>query len=295
MGSLKDIRNRIKSVENTQKITRAMKLVAASKLRRAQDAVTAARPYAVKMRDVIASLVADVDPESHPLFATVDTPRTLLLVPITSDRGLCGAFNTSILRRMEKLLREQKGGYQDIRVSALGRKGRSYFRRRNLQDDLDLGGLIVAPTPEAAGALAAELTRLFLETDVDEIYLVYNEFKSALTQVLSVEPLLPLSPSVFQNADATASADASLERIYEPGREALLENLLPRFIESQILRALLESQASEQGSRMTAMDNATRNAKEIILRLKLDMNRARQSAITTELMEITAGAEALNG
>ncbi|MBU6160888.1 MAG: ATP synthase F1 subunit gamma [Myxococcales bacterium] len=297
MGSLKHIRSRIKSVENTQKITKAMKLVAAARLRRAQDAATAARPYAAKMREVIASLVAEVEPDSNPLFQKAETPRTLLLVPMTSDRGLCGAFNSSLLRRVEKLLREQGAAYQQIRVASVGRKGRTYFRRRDVNADVDTASLVAGANQASAATFAKELVRLFSETEVDEVWLVYNEFKSALTQIVTVEPLLPLSPESFAvgDASATESENVAPERLYEPGRQQLLDALLPRYIESQILRSLLESQASEMGARMTAMDNASRNAKELIVKLKLDMNRARQSAITTELMEITAGAEALKG
>jgi F-type H+-transporting ATPase subunit gamma len=296
MGSLKVIRNRIKSVENTQKITRAMKLVAAAKLRRAQDAAVAARPYATKMREVITSLVADADPESNPLFVSSPTPRTMLLVPMTSDRGLCGAFNSSLLRRVEKLLREQSGSYERIEVAAVGRKGRTYFRRRPSNSSIDTSALVNGANTASAHALAEVLVKSFLETEVDEVYLVYNEFKSALTQIVTVERLLPLSPKAFAGEEGASEAGGSAtERLFEPGRDTLLATLLPRYIESQILRALLESQASEMGARMTAMDNASRNAKQIIHRLKLEMNRARQSAITTELMEITAGAEALRG
>jgi F-type H+-transporting ATPase subunit gamma len=299
MGSLKDIRNRIKSVENTAKITRAMKLVAAAKLRRAQDAAVAARPYATKMREVIASLVSEVDPDSSPLFVRQPTPRKLLLVPVTSDRGLCGGFNSTILRRIERLLEEQSSAYGEIQIASIGRKGRQYVKRRNLPNPFDTSDFVKGPDAASAARLAQELVRLFLETDIDEVWLVYNEFKSALTQIVVVEPLLPLSPESFADASTALQSAADnlnmLERIYEPGRQELLDSLLPRYIESQVFRSLLESQASEMGARMTAMDNASRNAKEIILKLKLEMNRARQSAITTELMEITAGAEALRG
>jgi F-type H+-transporting ATPase subunit gamma len=300
MGSLKEIRNRIKSVENTQKITRAMKLVAAARLRRAQDAAVAARPYAVKMREVIASLVGEVEPDSNPLFERKESPRKLLLVPITSDRGLCGGFNATILRRVEALLKEQNSAYEEIQVAAVGRKGRAYMRRRSISSPLQTEEIVTALDAVSAGRLSRELVRLFLETEVDEVFVVYNEFKSALTQEVVVEPLLPLSPESFAETTkelvASEGGDASMvERIYEPGRQELLDGLLPRYIESQVFRALLESNASEQGARMTAMDNASRNAKDLILKLKLEMNRARQAAITTELMEITAGAESLRG
>jgi hypothetical protein len=173
-------------------------LVAAAKLRRAQDAAVAARPYATKMREVITSLVAEADPESNPLFVSSPTPRTMLLVPMTSDRGLCGAFNSSLLRRVEKLLRDQAGSYERIEVAAVGRKGRTYFRRRPSNSSIDTSVLVNGANTASAHALAEVLVKAFLETEVDEVYLVYNEFKSALTQIVVVEPLLPLSQSASE-------------------------------------------------------------------------------------------------
>jgi F-type H+-transporting ATPase subunit gamma len=290
MPSLKAIRNRIKSVKNTQKITRAMKLVAAAKLKRAQDAVVASRPYAVRLRAVVASLAGSVDPELYPLFRTTPTPKRCLLIPMTSDRGLAGAFNSSVLRRTEAFLRDSKDSYEEIGVAPIGRKGREYFRRRGTPTYTDLRDLMSGPNRGSALAVAAELSRLFTTGEVDEVYLIFNEFKSALTQTVLVEPLLPLS------ADKLAGQGAStIEMKYEPNREELLGKLLPRFVQSNVLRALLESQASELGARMTAMDNASKNAAEIIGTMTLVMNRARQAIITTELMEITSGAESLKG
>ena len=290
MPSLKAIRNRIKSVKNTQKITRAMKLVAAAKLKRAQDAVVASRPYAVRLRAVVASLAGSVDPELYPLFRTTPTPKRCLLIPMTSDRGLAGAFNSSVLRRTEAFLRDSKDSYEEIGVAPIGRKGREYFRRRGTPTYTELRDLMSGPNRGSALAVAAELSRLFTTGEVDEVYLIFNEFKSALTQTVIVEPLLPLS------ADKLAGQGASTpEMKYEPNREELLGKLLPRFVQSNVLRALLESQASELGARMTAMDNASKNAAEIIGSMTLVMNRARQAIITTELMEITSGAESLKG
>ena len=290
MPSLKAIRNRIKSVKNTQKITRAMKLVAAAKLKRAQDAVVASRPYAVRLRAVVASLAGSVDPELYPLFRTTPTPKRCLLIPMTSDRGLAGAFNSSVLRRTEAFLRDSKDSYEEIGVAPIGRKGREYFRRRGTPTYTELRDLKSGPNRGSALAVAAELSRLFTTGEVDEVYLIFNEFKSALTQTVIVEPLLPLS------ADKLAGQGASTpEMKYEPNREELLGKLLPRFVQSNVLRALLESQASELGARMTAMDNASKNAAEIIGTMTLVMNRARQAIITTELMEITSGAESLKG
>lgn len=290
MPSLKAIRNRIKSVKNTQKITRAMKLVAAAKLKRAQDAVVASRPYAVRLRAVVASLAGSVDPELYPLFRTTPTPKRCLLIPMTSDRGLAGAFNSSVLRRTEAFLRDSKDSYEEIGVAPIGRKGREYFRRRGTPTYTELRDLMSGPNRGSALAVSAELSRLFTTGEVDEVYLIFNEFKSALTQTVIVEPLLPLS------ADKLAGQGASTpEMKYEPNREELLGKLLPRFVQSNVLRALLESQASELGARMTAMDNASKNAAEIIGTMTLVMNRARQAIITTELMEITSGAESLKG
>lgn len=301
MPSLKEIRSRVASVKNTQKITRAMKLVAAAKLRRAQDAVVAARPYSLKMREVITSLVQEVDAESNPLFQKREVVRNVLLVPMSSDRGLCGAFNSSIFRRIERFLRENGATFEKIAVAPIGRKGRGYFRRRGTSALVDLERVTPLATTANAVEIANILTRAWLDGEVDEVYLVFNEFRSALTQVVTVEPLLPLTREVFLGPEALALATAAqatsstLERIYEPGKAEVLGALLPRFIESQVLRGLLESQASEQGARMTAMDSASNNAKDLIGRLTLNMNRARQAMITTELMEITSGAEALKG
>jgi F-type H+-transporting ATPase subunit gamma len=290
MPSLKAIRNRIKSVKNTQKITRAMKLVAAAKLRRAQDAVVASRPYAVRLRAVVASLAGSVDPELYPLFRTTPTPKRCLLIPMTSDRGLAGAFNSSILRRTEAFLRDGKDSYEEIGVAPIGRKGREYFRRRGTPVYAELRDLMSGPNRGSAQAIAAEVSRLFTSGEVDEVYLIFNEFKSALTQTVLVEPLLPLSAEKLAGQVASTT-----EMKYEPNREELLAKLLPRFVQTNVLRALLESQASELGARMTAMDNASKNAAEIIGTMTLQMNRARQAIITTELMEITSGAESLKG
>jgi F-type H+-transporting ATPase subunit gamma len=293
MPSLKAIRNRIKSVKNTQKITKAMKLVAAAKLRRAQDAVVASRPYASRIRDVIGGLAGSVDPEAFPLFRRTHPPRKCLVIPITSDRGLAGAFNSSIIRRTELFLREQASHYDEIGLAPIGRKGRDHFRRRGIPVYAELRDLMTGPNQSSAQAVAKHVTRMFVAGEVDEVYLCFNEFKSALTQIVLLEPLLPLSAELFAGTGGATAEAGDIK--YEPGRDQLLEKLLPRFVESQILRALLESQASEMGARMTAMDNASKNASELINAMTLQMNRARQAIITTELMEITSGAESLKG
>ncbi|MCB9507799.1 MAG: ATP synthase F1 subunit gamma [Myxococcales bacterium] len=290
MPSLKDIRNRVRSVKNTQKITKAMKLVAAAKLRRATDAVVQSRPYARVMRQMLASVSHATDPSTNPLFAAADAPRTCLLVPVTSDRGLCGGFNATILRQTTAFLTDQAAGYERIVVSPLGRKGTGFARRTQLKLGRDLDALRLARHADTAAVLARQLVDDFLNTDVDAVFLVYNQFVSALTQNVVTLQLLPLSASSFDEVE-----DAPSDFIFEPGQQELLEALLPKYIESQILAALLESEASELGARMTAMDNATKNASDLIERLTLQMNRARQAMITTELMEITSGAEALKG
>jgi len=295
MPSLKDIRNRVRSVKNTQKITKAMKLVAAAKLRHATNAVVQARPYARVMREMIASVAQATDPEKNPLFQAAELPRTALLVPITSDRGLCGGFNAQILRQTTAFLADQAAGYEKIVVAPIGRKGTAFARRNALPalDDLDLDAIRATKHAATAKVLAETLVKRFLETDVDVVFLAYNRFISALTQEVVLLQLLPLSRDAF-GGDAAGDA-LPRDVIFEPGEAELLQALLPKYIESQVLSALLESEASELGARMTAMDNATKNASDLIERLTLQMNRARQAMITTELMEITSGAEALKG
>ncbi len=293
MPSLKETRNRLKSVKNTQKITRAMKLVAAAKLKRAQDAVEQARPYSQLMRGMIGELCAGIDADSHPLFAKEESPRRALVIPLTSDRGLCGGFNATVLRRVTALLKEQAPGYDEITVSPIGKKGAGFARRAELPSVVDLEELREDTHAESAKAIATAAVNLFLTSDVDAVFVVYNEFISALTQEVVVQQLLPLDPESFD--DIESDNDTARDFIFEPGEEELLMALLPRFIRTQVLSALLESDASEMGARMTAMDNATNNASDLIDRLTLQINRARQAIITTELMEITSGAESLKG
>lgn len=292
MASVKSIRQRVRSVANTKKITRAMKLVAAAKLRRATEAVSASRPYAVKMREVLGALMSEVEADSHPLFRREERPQVCLVVPVTSNRGLCGAFNSTVLRRIEAFRREAGDAYGEIRFAPIGRKAQQYIARRKYTTHGDVGSLVAAPNRRSAAAVAHEIVRMFTEGEVDEVYVVYNEFVSALRQTIVVEPLLPLTPEKLLGTSSGESKQSS-DHIYEPSKQAVFDGLLPQFVESQVLRALLESNASEMGARMTAMDNATRNASELIDRLTLEMNRVRQAGITKELMEITSGAESL--
>jgi F-type H+-transporting ATPase subunit gamma len=285
MANLKDIRKRIASVKSTQQITKAMQMVAASKLKKAQDSVVQARPYSEKMSDVLASLAVRVKPGKHPLLQRREEKKIELLV-ITSDRGLCGGFNTNVTKAADAFLKE-KGDCEELTLSVVGRKARDYYRRRDWEfktEELNPG----TTSFSQAEAIARPVIDRYVEGDIDAVYVAFTEFQSAMTQNVVVKRLLPLEPK------ALAEDEIPVEYIYEPSEGALLADIIPRYIYTQIFRMLLESIASEHGSRMTAMDSATNNATEMTAKLTLLYNRARQAAITTELMEIVSGAEALN-
>ena len=284
MPSLKDLRKRIGSVRSTQQITKAMKVVAAARLRRAQEAAERARPYAAKLTEMFAAVVAGLSAETHPLLARRPEQRIDLIV-VTSDRGLCGGFNSNLLRQSETFRREH--GEQALQLMVVGQKGLDHYRRQRIDPLFERTGVLNVPAVEVARALAEHVTTRFAQDETDAVYLLYSRFQSAISQVPTVVRLLPV--------DAPAEDASSVDYIFEPPRPELLGRLLPRYVETRLLQALLESIASEFGARMTAMDNATRNASEMIDRLTLSMNRARQAAITTELMEIVSGAEALKG
>jgi F-type H+-transporting ATPase subunit gamma len=297
MPSLKSIRVRIASVKSTQKITRAMKLVSAARLRRAQDAILGARPYANALAEAVVEVALRAGADAHPLLDR-RTPERITMVPLTSDRGLAGGFNANVFRALQRFVVEQQKATppaREIALEIVGKKGRDYFRRRKG----NIGHELAGPTAETAVQIAREMahivTHSFMNGRTDAVYLVYNEFKSAGTQRVVVEPLLPVTSASLTLPAGSAGASASTDFLYEPSKERLLDALLPMFVESQIYRGLLESMASEFGARMTAMDNATSNAKEMISSLTLQYNRARQAAITKELMEIVSGAEALKG
>jgi F-type H+-transporting ATPase subunit gamma len=287
MPSLRDIKRKITSVKKTQQITKAMKMVAAAKLRRAQDRVIAARPYSRKMLAVIANLAGRVERAQHPLLAKRE-PKKVKLVVLTSDRGLCGAYNTNILRKAVEAVRQFTSEGKEVRVNVVGRKGRDFFRKRS-QYSLgkvwsDLGMIDY----DKAAAVGKNIVERFIAGETDEVYLLYNEFKSVIQQKVTLEKLLPVEPP--------AEADpfmAAVDYLYEPSAEAILGSILPKHIEVQVYRSMLESQASEMGARMTAMDSATRNARDMIDRLTLKYNKQRQAAITKEISEIVGGAEAL--
>ncbi|HSD21396.1 MAG TPA: ATP synthase F1 subunit gamma [Anaeromyxobacter sp.] len=290
MPSLRDIRNRIGSVKSTRQITKAMKMVSAAKLRRAQDAILKTRPYAQLLGQTLARVAARAAADevvAHPLLAP-RVQRTAEVVVITSDRGLAGGFNSNIARRTQRFLVENSDRFERIQLSTVGRKGRDYFRARRIEVRKDFTGVHANLAYEKAEALAQEYTERYLTGEVDAVFLAYNEFKSAISQIPVVFQLLPIESAPGAGADG-----ASIDFKYEPSREALLRDLLPRHVATQVWRALLESAASEHGARMSAMESATKNAEEMIGSLTLQYNRARQAYVTKELMEIVSGAEAL--
>jgi F-type H+-transporting ATPase subunit gamma len=286
MASLKIIRKRISSVKSTQQITKAMKMVAAAKLRRAQEAAQAARPYAEKLAEMLRTVAARAGDVSHPLLATRETERTIDLILITSDRGLCGGFNANLIRAADTFLKAH--GEATVRLTVIGNKGFAHFRKRPVGVAEEHTHLPGGPDHALALQLAARVARAFAEGETDGVYLVYSQFRSALSQVPTVEQILPVQ--------RPPEGEISLvDYIYEPDPVTLLDRLLRQYVTTVIDRAFLESIASEHAARMTAMENATVNANDMIGRLTLAMNRARQAAITTELMEIVSGAEALKG
>ena len=288
MANLKVIKRRIQSVKNTQQITKAMKLVAASKLRKAQLAILEARPYAIKMMDVPNHLAARCNSDLHPLLDVREGNRTLLLI-ITSDKGLCGGFNSSIIRKTAQYLKDNVQNENSLIVA--GKKGNDIFQNRPVNIHQDIIGWTKDFDYLKAQGIGENLATLFSEKKVDRVFMVYNEFKSVMQQEVVVEQLLPVVPEKLAHKDGTFAVDY----IYEPDEEAILDQLLKRYMTVEVYRAFLESSASEHGARMTAMDSASRNAGEMIDGLTLTYNKARQAYITKELIEIVNGAEALKG
>ncbi len=284
MANLRDIQRRINSVKNTEQITKAMKMVAASRLRRAQEAILSSRPYAHKMLEVLSSLSLRTNPQAHPMLVTREPKKVDLLI-VTSDRGLCGAFNSNIIRMAESFMAEHPD--REFSLHLVGRKASDYFKRRDVNiRKISLNILAEASMPHAS-AVGGDLVEHYLNEEFDQVCMVYNEFKSAIQQTVIVEQLLPIKPMDI-NEDYFP-----VEYIFEPSEDAILEVLLPRHINVQIFRVFLESVASEHGARMTAMESASKNAGEMIDKLTLIYNRTRQAAITTELIEVVSGAEAL--
>jgi F-type H+-transporting ATPase subunit gamma len=283
MPALVDIRRRIRSVKNTQQITKAMKMVSAAKLRRAQDAIFAARPYARRMLDVLNSVASRADPSLHPLLQERGAARQLLVV-VTADKGLCGGFNANIIRAATRFLDEQGG--RQVSLGLVGRKGRDHFRRRPAKVRHEHVGLFQVLSYARAQALARELMDAYGGGEFDAVHLVYNEFKSVIQQRVVVERLLPIQRM------SLAPQEPAQDYLYEPDPAAIFAELLPKHVEVQVWRALLESAAAEHGARMTAMDSATNNAGEMIESLTLYMNKVRQAAITKEIIEVVSGAGA---
>ncbi|HET7113241.1 MAG TPA: ATP synthase F1 subunit gamma [Pyrinomonadaceae bacterium] len=295
MPNLLDIRRRIKSVKNTQQITKAMKMVSAAKLKRAQDRVVTARPFANKMMEVLGELAKRTDEDfHHPLLDRRGDERYLLVL-VTADKGLCGAFNTNLTKAGQSFIKENPE--KTVEILPIGRKGRDFFRNRHATLVGEFLGLTGKGRVEFAEALevARHIIKLYTDdTGIDKVFLIYNEFKSVLSQRVVLEQLLPVARAKEEEPDAKSQQPVSLvDYIYEQPPAEMFAHLLPRLVETQIFRALLESVASEHGARMTAMDSASKNASELIDTLTLNMNRVRQAAITNEIIEVVSGAAAL--
>jgi len=283
MANILDLRRRIRSVKNTQQITRAMKMVAAARLRRAQERVFNARPYAQEILTLLQSVAARIEERSHPLLAERPVEKVLLVL-VTADRGLCGAFNANLIRAAQSYFNEH--GYQRLSLLPVGRKGRDFFRKRPVTMIGEHVNLFSRLEFSQAQVIANEISELYSDGSVDAVDFIYNEFKSIMTQRLVVERYLPIEPI------EPAAGEVLIGYIYEQPPREIFQTLLPRYLESQVYRALLESQAAEFAARMTAMDTATNNAADMIDSLTLYMNRVRQAAITKEIIEIVSGATA---
>ncbi|MDI6741837.1 MAG: ATP synthase F1 subunit gamma [Smithella sp.] len=290
MASLKDIKRKVSAVSKTKQITRAMNMVAASKFKSAQMKMENFRPYAGKFMDVLNSLALRVDNLTHPLLAVRD-PKKIRVICMTSDRGLCGGFNTNLIKATERFMKDKVADGKDVSLIAVGRKGRDYFRKKadiiaQKTDVLSKFDMTLAV------AVADEVITPFIKEEYDELYLIYNQFVNVSVQKPTVVRLFPL-PSVGQES-ADVDPDRLLDYAYEPSEEALMQRLLPMYVHVLVYRALLETSAGENGARMAAMDNATSNCEDLIRSLTLKMNKARQAAITAELMDIVGGTEALS-
>ena len=308
MANLQDLRRRIRSVRNMQKITKAMKMVAAARLRRAQDRVVAARPYANTMMRVLARLAARAGDFRHPLMDERGDEHYLLVL-VTSDRGLCGAFNTNLIKAAQQFIRENAS--KQVELVAVGRKGRDFFRRRAISMPREYVNVTARTVDhDDAAEIAREIMAMFTAEDstIDRVFILYNEFKSVLSQRVVIKQLLPIGREAFEESEGdvrgglatvapheTAQGEVLIDYIYEQPPAEIFGSLLPRYVETQVFYALLESVASEQGARMTAMDSASKNAGEVIDTLTLNMNRVRQASITREIIEVVSGAQALKG
>jgi F-type H+-transporting ATPase subunit gamma len=288
MASLKDIKKRISSVKNTQQITKAMKMVSAAKLRRAQDAAVSARPYAEKLHQVLVNLSRREESDAHPLLVQRGKGRALILL-MTADRGLCGGFTANVSKAAERFIRDNEQGFDAIDLMITGRKGKEFLRNRVGDSIVKVHENIGANLNyKVAAMIGQEIVSAFEDETYDAVFLIYNAFESAISQVVTLEQLLPIKADAEEVIEENTT-----DYIYEPTRLEVLSQILPKMVEVQIFRGLLESNASEHGARMAAMDSASRNAADMISKLTLKYNRARQAAITTELMEIISGAESV--
>lgn|SRR3569832_1389530 len=295
MANLKEIRNRLASVTSTQQITKAMKMVSAAKLRRAQDAITRMRPYAAKLRDIMENISESLEKSAGGAYAAVRPVNKVLIIAVTSNRGLCGAFNATIIRQVSKLLREDyakqvKEG--NAKVLCIGKKASDFFsKQKNNVYAGNHNDIFNHLKFDAASEIADSIMKEFAEGAYDKVLLVYNQFKNAAVQYVQVEQLLPIAPPAKKEKESKKVNDY----IFEPQKEQLVLELIPKSVKIQLYKALLDSNASEHGARMTAMNKATDNAGEMLKALRLEYNKRRQAAITGEILEIVAGAEALNG
>lgn len=292
MANLKEIRSRIVSVSSTQQITSAMKMVSAAKLRRAQDAITQMRPYANKLKEILENLSASLDSSEGQYSKQRDVKKVLIIV-ITSNRGLCGGFNMNVIKAANALIRDEYKG-KKVNVLCIGKKGFDYYKKTDngfaLADTKPLNELFDQLTFANVAPVAEKIMQLYVAGEFDKVDIVYNQFKNAAVQIITKEQFLPVAPPV-----KTDSKKTSKEYIFEPSKQYIVEDLIPRSLKTQLFKAMLDSLASEHGARMTAMHKATDNAGALIKDLKLTYNKARQAAITNEILEIVAGAEALNG
>jgi F-type H+-transporting ATPase subunit gamma len=291
MPSLIDLRRRIRAVKNTQQITKAMKMVAASKLRRAQQRIISARPYAQQMQRVLASVASRVDPSIHPLLTSRERRpnSTTLVIVVTGDKGLCGSFNTNVIKGAAGYI---KGSSEPCSLGLVGRKGRDFFGRRGFAVLFEQIGIFQKLRFDDAQTIAGTAIDAFTSEQVDRVVLVYNEFKSVMTQRMVVDQLLPIARGDVAAQEASPSP-IQVDYLYEPSAQEIFNQLLPRYIEAQIYRALLESNAAFFAAQMTAMDTATKNSADMISSLTLYMNKVRQAAITREIIEVVSGAQAL--
>ena len=289
MANLKSIKKRIVSVKNTRQITKAMKMVSAAKLRRAQENVVAARPYAKKLGEVLQRLAQNQESDGHPLLEKRVAEKALVIL-VTSDRGLCGGFNANISKAAERFIKERTADYTEISLLTVGRKGYEFLKNRQTIRR-NYTGVLSSLNYQTAAMLAQEVIEGYLANDYDEVFVLYNAFRSVMSQDITLQQLLPITPP----EGGEGENEVAQEYIYEPSKAKLLAELLPKYIEVTMFKAMLESVASEHGARMTAMDSASKNATEMIGKLTLVYNRARQAAITTELMEIISGAESIKG